>query len=207
MNERNKARISFFLYILLLLVFDTRYWFMILNMFLAFAALELSFLLPLFTGKSKKELPLNAFFYTVFILLSPNIFYVVTDLIHLNMFPFKFRQGLVLHEWWNFSVLTCGVLLAVYYFVLMHKQLQLLLSRLKWKKLIFLLFVLLSSIGIYIGRFLRFHTIHVFTEPLSVIRQFMDSVNGDSLLFIVYLSVLQLLVCWLFLDARGAKHD
>lgn len=62
------------------------YSFMILNMFLAFAALELSFLLPLFKAKSKRELPVSIAFYIVFVLLSPNVFYVITDLIHLNMF-------------------------------------------------------------------------------------------------------------------------
>jgi uncharacterized membrane protein len=206
MTERSKARISFFAYIFLLIAFDTEYPFMIFNLFLAFAALELSFLLPLFDIKNRKEIPASILFYLVFILMSPNVFYVVTDLIHLKIFTFDFKQGLVLEEWWNFSILTGGVLLAIYYFVLMIKQLNILLLAIKWRTSIIFGFMILSSIGIYIGRFLRFHSIHLFTEPLSLVQQVIASVNVSSLLFVTWISVLQFTIYWLFVDTKGVAH-
>ncbi|GIN86203.1 DUF1361 domain-containing protein [Heyndrickxia sporothermodurans] len=202
MNERSKARISFFLYLALLLIFDHQYSFMILNIFLAFAALELSFLLPLFKVRSKRDIPGSALFYLVFILLSPNVFYVVTDAIHLNIYEFDYESGLVMEEWWNFFVLVCGILLAVFYYTLMMKQIVSLFASEKWQRIIVIVFILLSSIGIYIGRFLRFHSIHLFTEPLSLYHQIIRAMNGDFFLFILLISLLQFLICWTLTDFR-----
>ncbi|EJP86726.1 DUF1361 domain-containing protein [Bacillus cereus] len=201
MNERSKARISFFIYLSILIIFDIKYSFMILNMFLAFAALELSFLLPLFKVKQKSEIPMSSLFYIIFILLSPNVFYVVTDLIHLNIYEFNYKKGLVLEEWKNFFVLTSGVIIAIYYYILMLKQVNNLLQT-KWRKGMLFVFILLSSIGIFIGRFLRFHSIHLFTEPLSLVRQFVYAMNGSSVLFIIWLTLLQCMVWWLFVDVK-----
>ncbi|HDR7912602.1 TPA: DUF1361 domain-containing protein [Bacillus wiedmannii] len=201
MNERLKARICFFIYMAVLIVFDVEYSFMILNMFLAFAALELSFLLPLFKVKQKSEILVSSLFYIIFILLSPNVFYVVTDLIHLNIYEFNYKKGLVLEEWKNFFVLTSGVIITIYYYVLMLKQVNNLLH-IKWKQGILFVFILLSSIGIFIGRFLRFHSIHLFTEPLSLVKQFLYALNGSSVLFIIWLTLLQCIVWWLFVDRK-----
>ncbi|MGH0423336.1 DUF1361 domain-containing protein [Bacillus pretiosus] len=201
MNERLKARICFFIYMAVLIVFDVEYSFMILNMFLAFAALELSFLLPLFKVKQKSEVLVSSLFYIIFILLSPNVFYVVTDLIHLNIYQFNYKNGLVLEEWKNFFVLTSGVIIAMYYYVVMLKQVNNLLHT-KWKTGMLFVFVLLSSIGIFIGRFLRFHSIHLFTEPLSLVKQFLYALNGSSILFIIWLTFLQCIVWWLFVDRK-----
>ncbi|QWG61147.1 DUF1361 domain-containing protein [Bacillus mycoides] len=201
MNERSRARISFFIYLSILIIFDIKYSFMILNMFLAFAALELSFLLPLFKVKQKSEIPVSSLFYIIFILLSPNVFYVVTDLIHLNIYEFNYKKGLVLEEWKNFFVLTSGVIIAIYYYILMLKQVNNLLQT-KWRKGMLFVFILLSSIGIFIGRFLRFHSIHLFTEPLSLVRQFVYAMNGSSVLFIIWLTLLQCTVWWLFVDVK-----
>lgn len=201
MNERLKARICFFIYMAVLIVFDVEYSFMILNMFLAFAALELSFLLPLFKVKQKSEILVSSLFYIIFILLSPNVFYVVTDLIHLNIYQFNYKKGLVLEEWKNFFVLTSGVIIAIYYYILMLKQVNNLLH-IKWKQGILFVFILLSSIGIFIGRFLRFHSIHLFTEPLSLVKQFLYALNGSSVLFIIWLTLFQCTVWWLFVDGK-----
>ncbi|MCM3337589.1 DUF1361 domain-containing protein [Paenibacillus sp. MER TA 81-3] len=202
MDERAKARLCFFAYILMLIIFDTAYSFMILNMFLAFAALELAFLLPLFKAKSKREIPVSAAFYIVFILLSPNVLYVITDLIHLKIFEFNFKKGLIVEEWWNFFVLISGVVLAIYYYILMLKQIHSLILHIKWSKTILLAFIILCSIGVYIGRFLRFHSIHLFAEPFSLVSQVLSSINGDSLLFIGWMSMLQFIMWWLFSDSR-----
>ncbi|MGE7635371.1 DUF1361 domain-containing protein [Bacillus paramycoides] len=202
MNERSKARLSFFIYISLLIICDVKYSFMILNMFLAFAALELSFLLPLFKIQEKREIPISLAFYGIFILLSPNVFYVVTDLIHLNIFEFDYMKGLLLKEWWNFSVLTGGVLLSIFYYTLMLKQIESLLGNFKYKQGVLLMLILLSSFGIYIGRFLRFHSVHLFTEPFSLFIQVWETLNIEALLFIGWISILQLIIYWLFVSVR-----
>ncbi|GKU78108.1 DUF1361 domain-containing protein [Paenibacillus sp. L3-i20] len=201
-SDRNKARILFFVYSLMLLYFDNEFSFMIFNLFLAFVALELSYVLPLFTIKSKSEIPISILVYTVFVLLSPNIFYVVTDLIHLKSFSFNFWETLERSEWWHFFILTTGVMIAVFYYHLMIQQIRSVTKQSKWGPLLLLIFIVLGSIGIYIGRFLRFHSVHVFTEPFSIVKQFLSSLTTDSILFITWISLLQLLVVWIFPKER-----
>jgi len=202
MDDRFKARLSFFLYISMLIIFDNSFSFMIFNLFLAFAALELSFLLPLFKAQKKSELPISAVFFIVFLLLSPNVFYVVTDLIHLNFFKFDYMNGLNVNEWWHFFILISGVSMAIFYYILMLKQVRSLLISLKWNQMLLAVFMLLGSLGIYIGRFLRFHSIHLFTEPLSVFKQVLYSINGDSWLFMLWISLLQFIIYWFFVGER-----
>lgn len=206
MSNRSKARIGFFLYLFVLLFFDTKYSFMILNMFLAFAALELSFLLPLFKVKSRREIPGTILIYTLFILMAPNILYVITDLIHLKIFRFNYMDGLAIKEWWNFTVLIAGVLLAVYYHTLIINQLNLLLATVKYRKLCIVVFMMLCSLGIYIGRFLRFHSIHIFTEPSSVIGMVWNSININSMLFILWMFILQIIIYVMFPISKGEEH-
>ncbi|TVX91918.1 DUF1361 domain-containing protein [Paenibacillus agilis] len=202
MNIRSKARLGFFLYIGMLLYFDTAYSFMIFNLFLAFAALELSYLMPLFKIKTKREIPISFLFYLIFILMSPNVFYVVTDLIHLKRFDFNYRQGIIVMEWWNFFVLVSGVLLAICFYILMTDQVRRLLQsfQLRASTVTFGMFVflLLTSFGIFIGRFLRFHSIHLFTEPWSLIERVWYSLDRNALLFILWMTILQAIIVWMF---------
>ncbi|MGG0188601.1 DUF1361 domain-containing protein [Bacillus rhizoplanae] len=57
------------------------------------------------------------------------------------------------------------------------------------------------------GRFLRFHSIHLFTGPFSLFIQLLRSLNGDFLQFIVWMSILQLIICGLFLDSRRSNFS
>ncbi|MCR8844037.1 DUF1361 domain-containing protein [Paenibacillus sp. SC116] len=175
---------------------------MTFNLFLAFAALELSYLLPLFKIKTKSEIPISFLFYLIFILMSPNVFYVVTDLIHLKRFDFNYRQGIIVMEWWNFFVLVSGVLLAIYFYILMTNQVRQLLQSFQWRasSVTFgmFIFLLLTSFGIFIGRFLRFHSVHLFIEPWSLIERVWYAIDRNALLFILWMTVLQVIIVWLF---------
>ena len=51
------------------------------------------------------------YFALIFILLVPNTFYMVTDLIHLNQFTFDFYVQLNLIEWLYFTFLLLSVFL------------------------------------------------------------------------------------------------
>ena len=93
---------------------------MTLNLFLAYIPFELSLLLRLFKPNKKYERPLFIIYSFIFVLLLPNTFYMVTDLIHLNQFQFNFYAGLNLGEWKYFTYLLLGVFLAVYVMILIY---------------------------------------------------------------------------------------
>ncbi|MGT0244369.1 DUF1361 domain-containing protein [Staphylococcus aureus] len=82
---------------------------MTLNLFLAYIPFELSLLLRLFKpNKSMNGHSLSLYSF-IFVLLLPNTFYMVTDLIHLNQFQFNFYAGLNLSEWKNTLPIYCLV--------------------------------------------------------------------------------------------------
>ena len=58
----------------------------------------------------------------IFLLLVPNTFYMITDLIHLNQFQFNFLAGLNITEWIYFTYLILGVLLAIYLTILIFLE-------------------------------------------------------------------------------------
>ncbi|WP_141709892.1 DUF1361 domain-containing protein, partial [Staphylococcus aureus] len=86
MQSRSIPRTSFLLFFIVCL-FETKiFQFMPLNLVLAYIPFELSLLLRLIKPNKKYEWPLFIIYSFIFVLLLPNTFYMVTDLIHLNQF-------------------------------------------------------------------------------------------------------------------------
>ena len=111
MTSRYIARI-YFIILFVISLFETRVFnFVSLNLFLAYIPLELCFLLDLFKPRKKFEWLIFIIFALIFILLVPNTFYMVTDLIHLNQFTFDFYVQLNLIEWLYFTFLLLSVFL------------------------------------------------------------------------------------------------
>ena len=96
---------------------------MTLNLFLAYIPFELCLLLKLFKPKKLCEWLLFIIFGVVFLLLVPNTFYMITDLIHLNQFQFNFLEELNLTEWVYFTYLMLGIFLAMYLMILIFIEL------------------------------------------------------------------------------------
>ena len=118
MQPRYIARI-YFIILFVISLFETKIFnFMTLNLFLAYIPYELCLLLKLFKPIKKFEWPLFVVFGMIFLLLVPNTFYMITDLIHLNQFQFNFLVGLNLKEWIFFTYLMLGVFLAMYVMIL-----------------------------------------------------------------------------------------
>jgi len=90
MQGRYIARIYFIILIVISLFESRIFEFMTLNIFLAYIPFELCLLLKLFKPKKVIEWPLFIIFSLIFLLMVPNTFYMVTDLIHLNQFTFNF---------------------------------------------------------------------------------------------------------------------
>lgn len=102
--------------------------------------------------------------FLAWLLLIPNSFYIITDLFHLRTrdpIPLWFDLSLI------FSFSWVGLLLGI----LSLRQVEAIVHR-KWKlrsREIFLLPVMfLISMGIYIGRFLRYNSWDVITDPLGL---------------------------------------
>ena len=132
------------------------------NLFLAFIPYAISSFLQANPGwvKSKwKFVPVFA----VWLLFIPNSFYIITDLFHLGIsrVPIWFELALLLSFAWN------GLLLGI----LSVRQIERIIHSL-WPKMheLFFLFpvMCLNALGIYIGRYLRFNSWDVVSNPLEL---------------------------------------
>ena len=136
--------------------------FLLWNLFLALVPFGLSTMLGLAAGRLRARmlLPVGA----VWLLFFPNAPYILTDLFHLHPrpgVPYWYDLALLLSCAWN------GLMLA--YASLLDMQ-QLVTRRLGaltgWG--FATLALLLSSFGIYLGRYLRFNSWDVLTNPISL---------------------------------------
>ncbi|MCE5033807.1 DUF1361 domain-containing protein [Staphylococcus cohnii] len=183
--------------------FNQFYQFMTLNLFLAYVPFELCLLLNLFKPKYKYEWPLFIVFVLIFLCMVPNTLYMVTDLIHLNQFTFNFYLGLIIVEWVYFTFLVAGVLLALYLLILMFVEMENFTTHRWLNRTIILIMMFLNGLGIYIGRFLRLHSVYIINEPLRIYREVVNHLDFDAFLFVILLVLLQILI---YTFAKGVQR-
>ena len=64
----------------------------------------------------------------------------------------------------------------------------------------------LNGLGIYMGRFLRVHSVYLINEPLRIIREvFVAIFNVDTIMFVLLMVCLQLLLVLFMKGVRMAK--
>lgn len=140
--------------------------YLIWNIFLAYLPFFISSALLQYKKKKQEHVHKSIFIFggIFWLFLFPNAPYLVTDVIHLNanaLVPLWYDALLL------FSAAWVGVLLSVY--SLSHIE-ELLQSHYSTRKssLILSLLILLSSFGIYIGRFLRWNSWDIMVRPRSI---------------------------------------
>lgn len=164
---------------------------MTLNLFLAYVPFELCLLLKLFKPVKAFEWPLFIVFGLIFLLLVPNTFYMITDLIHLNQFQFNFLAELNITEWIYFTYLILGVLLAIYLTILIFLEIAHFTSYVWLNRLLIVILMFLNGLGIYIGRFLRLHTVYLLNAPLKIVKEVFLIIDVKALLFVVLMVLIQ----------------
>ena len=168
-----KHLVRLFTLLLIVIAQFSRFHFLSLSVFLAYIPIELSFQIQFVNNKYLKVL-LGGFF----ILFFPNIPYLVTDMIHMDLLPiYDLATGLSSQSL-RFWLLTVGMFASVFCYVLVgFSQLLIQLKSLgtyfKFNGMIYglvaLLFSFISSLGIYVGRFPpRIHSVDFLRDPLNV---------------------------------------
>ncbi|MBX0290177.1 DUF1361 domain-containing protein [Hymenobacter sp. HSC-4F20] len=136
--------------------------FLLWNLFLALIPFGLSTMLGLSAGRLKARvlLPVGV----VWLLFFPNAPYILTDLFHLEPrpdAPYWYDLALILSCAWNGLMLAYASL----------TDMQVLVTRRLgwWAGWVFAtVALLLSSFGVYLGRYLRFNSWDVLTNPLAL---------------------------------------
>src|SRR5699024_11504900 len=141
----------------------------------------------------------------IYLFMMTNILYIVSDLIDLYLFSFNFYQAFILIESMYFTFLVSAVLLALYLLVLMFLEMERFTHRPWLNRTIIIAMMFLNGLGIYIGRFLRLHSVYLINEPLRIIREVWTSLNFDAICFILLLMVLQALLILFVKGVRNAR--
>ena len=191
MQPRYIARIYFIILFMISLFETTIFNFMTLNLFLAYIPFELCLLLKLFKPIKKFEWPLFIVFGMIFLLLVPNTFYMITDLIHLNQFQFNFLVGLNIKEWIFFTYLMLGVFLAMYVMILIFMEILHFTKHIWLNRILVIILMFLNGLGIYMGRFLRFHTVYLINEPLKIFYEVLGVFNLKTFIFVLLMVIMQ----------------
>ena len=135
---------------------------LIWNLFLAFIPYALTRLLMQRPGWVKNKWKFGAAGF-VWLLFIPNSFYIITDLFHLEeraVIPLWFDLALIFSFAWN------GLLMGILSVRQMEK-----LWQLKWQQneILFIYpIMLLNAFGIYIGRYLRYNSWDVVSNPFGL---------------------------------------
>lgn len=161
----------FLLLIRMIVTGSIEYIFLPWNLFLAFIPYGITWWMARNIALIENKIKLLAAL-AVWLLFIPNSFYIITDLfhlIHVRSAPKWFDLLLIFSFAWN------GILFGI----LSIRRLELVLSLQQGKGFSFLwVFIVmwLCSFGIYIGRFLRFNSWDVITDPFSLAGEIMDMV-------------------------------
>jgi len=172
--------------------------YLVWNLFLAWLPL----LMATAAVANRHRPPLVIFWGLLWLLFLPNAPYLITDLMHL-------RPYAPVPVWYDalllFSFALCGLLLALRSLSLMH---SIATGRLgAWGGWLFVLSAaVLSSFGVYIGRFLRWNSWDVFANPGRLSADILAHLNSPFLLFkalvVVSLFSIVTLGAYLFWGAR-----
>jgi uncharacterized membrane protein len=162
------------------------YAFLVWNIFLAWIPLGLAYTASAFAWKRKFVMFTVPLVTILWMLFFPNAPYILTDLQHLGYpkpdVPLWFDMLLLIWFAWT------GLLLGVVSMFLMHDIVRRQFGRVAGWVFVFAA-GFLSSLGIYIGRFLRWNSWDIFFKPLERMHDFMYYASHPSIQSIIFISV------------------
>jgi uncharacterized membrane protein len=140
------------------------------------------------TLQKAKSNNMQGVLFFVWLIFLPNSLYMITDVIHI--FNPRFSQMTMLFQILGIGLYILVFFLAVYTFILsikpvLHKYQGFLKSINPYSKfLLFAFFSALIGFAISMGRFQRTNTWYIFTQPVRVVRDVMDSLTDPTVLFV-----------------------
>jgi uncharacterized membrane protein len=138
-----------------------------INLVLGWIPLGISLYMRSLVRRSKKATytPVLAVLFVLWLLFYPNAPYLVTDMVHVGA-----HLDLVLYDAILLSLFSlCGMILGWESLRHVHRIIEELFGQLAGWSVVFVVSIL-TSVGMYLGRYLRLNSWDVFTDPQRVIR-------------------------------------
>ncbi len=172
------------------------YMFLLWNIFLAWIPLGLAYMANSFSWNRKTLIFVMPFAAILWLLFFPNAPYILTDLLHLayprEYIPVWFDVLLIL--WFSWTGLSIGI---VSLFMMQD------IVRREFGHIAGWGFVgivgLLTSLGIYIGRFLRWNSWDVILNPQTKLMEFLYYATHPSLQSIIFITIFAVLFIFIYI--------
>lgn len=186
---------------------EIAYLYLIWNLFLAWVPFVLSLLIMFLVSGSKVRWNRRIYLTPIglaWLFFYPNAPYIITDFIHFRGIDFySFQNGQFsgfntsFIVWYDFVMnSTCiitGFLLGfISLFLLQRVVMQRFGTPSGWGFVVTIL--ILSSFGIYLGRFIRWNSWDVISNPFALMRSVFDSIHMQSFSFTILFSIFLLLI-------------
>lgn len=159
------------------------YSFLVWNVFLAI----IPYVITIYLSDKKKLSKIGFFFiFGLWLAFLPNAPYIITDLFHLSQSAFK-------NIWIDTLVISTFAItgMLLFYFTLFQmKTLLLTFFSRKKSETIIIVIMFLSAFGVYIGRFLRYNSWEILSQPLKLFSDILNMIihpieNQDVWLFTI----------------------
>lgn len=189
------------------------------NVFLAFIPLYLIWLIEYLLVRSDYKIRYyHIIVFIIFVLFFPNTFYIITDAIHINSslfytFEEMYSPTVYLKDISSY-VMLFHILIAILFGLYAGCEsligVKNILVKLGFKpvvnKIIILMIVILSSVGIYIGRFMRFFSWDIF-NPVKIISELFIEIDSFFFMFVLVFTFIQLIIYTGYLHIRGSSKS
>lgn len=215
LSYHNAERLFMLCWIILLAItMKVPFNFMAFNVFLAAVPIEIGFQIRRFTDK--RSLAFWALL-LLWLLFYPNAPYVMTDLFHLSwLHPHTAVSGLLRTDprmWAIFCLMVTSAFAAVLFGTVSLLTVSRLLTlvttphHLGMRYVWIILFTICSSVGIYIGRFLRLHSFYLLMTPSWFFKQLLSIFKPQMWSFTLSMTITQLLLALLINLIRKSAHE
>lgn len=173
---------------------DTTFTFLIWNLFLTWIPLLLSLAMSYVYSFYQKSFLRSLFMLIsggVWIAFYPNAPYIITDFIHLSGKKFYYATegyNIPFAAWYDFVMISLFILTGFLLgFVSLYIVQRLIIDRFnKWIGWLFAVFILfLSSFGIYLGRFIRWNSWDIISNPIALMNSIVESFHRYAFAFTI----------------------
>ncbi len=171
---------------------DTHLSFLIWNLFLAWIPLLILYIISALPQKAiNSVIAIVLFFF--WLIFYPNAPYIITDLVHIANIPISLTfSSTDLLSWLKITIIFLsiwlGILLSFYSLYPIHYFVKNKTGDF-FGKVFLILFSIISSYGIYIGRFTRLNSWNFFTTPKLILSVIKNSFIVENFMFIILFSL------------------
>lgn len=185
---------------------DRQLSFLLWNLFLAWAPLLILYVISALPKRLINKV-ISITLIAIWALFYPNAPYMVTSLLHTPMSTSQLGLNIDILLWLKFSVvfisLWLGILLSFYALYPIHRTIISKTSK-SFSHAFVIIISLLSSYGIYLGRFPRLNSWDIFYNPRRVFYVVQNSFNQNTLVFILLFA---LIIYTLYTSLYKLKHN